>query len=517
MLNRTGAAIKNSLFSVITYLISTITIIIARTVFIKVLGIEILGLNGLFTSILFILSFTELGIGSAMTFALYKPVHERDLITIKSIMNLFSRTYRFIALFTVVIGLLIIPFLQLFIDVNSDIPIRLYFILFLFNSAVSYIFSEYKSLLIVMQMNYVESIVKLFLITLMSMMQIIALIFFENYLLYLLIQLLITCITNYIIRLYTKKKFQYIFSADDVELDRTIIDNIIKNTKGMISHRIGSIVVTGTDNILISTFIGISTVGIFSNYNLIVNVLKSILTQLVNPIVGSVGNFNITETGEASFKMYRRISFIFFYFVVLFTSGISICINDVIKAWIGDSYLLSSNIVLLITINFYVILMRKPTILYIDSLGYFWELRLKSIVEAVLNLVISLTLLQFFKMGLYGVLLGTLLSNILTNLWWEPKVLFEKKFNKKLTDYFKLYTHYSLITLLISVIAYISANKIEIEHIFINLVLKIIITVLVVTFLFIVLFRKSEEYFYTKTIFLQQLHRISKKTKNDRR
>ena len=141
--------IKNSLKNIMTgllgQLIVTITGFITRTVFIYVLGATYLGVSGLFSNVLTLLSFAELGIGQAIIFSLYRPIAEHDEVKICSLMRLYEKVYKFLFLFVLCIGLAILPILPFIIkDINSIPNIRLIYILFVLNSSFSYLFA-YRS------------------------------------------------------------------------------------------------------------------------------------------------------------------------------------------------------------------------------------------------------------------------------------------------------------------------------------------------------------------------------------
>lgn len=432
-------AIFNSGANGLAFFISTISSILVRTYFINTLGVEILGLDSLFASIFLVLAFAELGLGSAVTFALYKPLENRDFGTAKSILNLLASFYRYVIVAILILGVLSSFLIQFITDVDLKIEHYQYFVVYIVAGSTTFLFAEYKALALASHLNYIESIGRLIFLIIKSGLQLIAIIFYESYLLFLFSTVLANIGMALLLRYIMLSKIPEIALIKPRDLDLDLKQRIFRNLKGGIYHRLGSVVVTGTDNILISIFSGAVSLGLYSSYSMIFSQLVGFLSQLIYPLSSTIGQAKASGKPGLILKYFEFIFCVYSFFVTVTTVGFYFCLNDLISIWLGNEYVLPNNIATFLSINMFIILMRKPSIICIDSLGLTWQIRHKSLVEACLNLVISLYLLVVFNMGVEGVILGTICSNILTNLWWEPYVLYKYSFLIGLKHYFFMY------------------------------------------------------------------------------
>ncbi|MFT8703220.1 MAG: hypothetical protein ABF755_03070 [Oenococcus oeni] len=432
-LSRTKSAYVNSVIAALAQFINLLFSFMTRFFFIHELGKEYLGLNGLFLNILNILSFAELGIGAAITFSLYKPIHDQNHQDILALLKLFRTVYRIIALIILVCGLILLPFLPNFIaDKNLSASVgNVYFAFFLalMNTVVSYLLSYKRSFVIAAQLGYLDSVNRLSFNVITQVFQIFFLLTLHSFYIYLFIQLLLTFLSNVRITMIANKRFPYLkdlSSAGKVSID--VVDYLKKNVIGMISAKFGGVIVNGTDNLILSSFIGLSIVGLYSNYTLFLTGLASVMTQGISAVTSSIGNLG-SEAGSLSrqkeiFHQYQYINNI----VSAFGSfGLALFLPDAISLWAGKSYLLSALVTFLIVENFFITQLRQNVINVTNAYGLYWFERYKSIVEAFSNLLISLVLVVVFKFGIEGVLLGTIASNIFVNSWWEPMIIFQNK------------------------------------------------------------------------------------------
>lgn len=496
-MSKTDSILKNSGISVLSFFSIAIFTFVVRTYFIKILGIDLLGLNALFTSILFILSFAELGISTATTFALHKPFHSGNFKLVKALLKLFGNFYRLIFFVVMVIGISIMPFLHLVTEIEITNKIYLFYFLFLAGNAINYIFCEYKTFLLVAQKNYIETGSKIFFSLLNMIGQLIVLINFESYELYLIVFACSNLLNVIFLKLFSRMNYPHVFEVSDIKVTDEEKKIIYKNITGMIYHKFGSVIVTGTDNILISIFSGITKLGIYSNYFLVFSLIKSLLSSLVRPLVGTIGLINYEAKTDDDYVKFVQIFYAYSLFALISSIGFYYLVNDFISIWIGKSYLLNQLEILTITISMFIIVIRNPIIIYIDSLGYFWDIRFKSLFEAAINLVASLIFLIYFNMGITGVLLGTIVSNLSTNIWWEPYIVYKKNFNRSLWSYFKLLIKPFIILVLLLTIDFSMDFKQIGSSGIPNLMLKgIYITLLVVLIFFISHFNSKEQNYF---------------------
>lgn len=296
--SRVNKSIKNAFFGIMATGISTILKFITRTIFIYTIGVQYLGISGLFSSILMVLSFVDLGIGTAINYSLYKPAAQNDLKKINTLMHLFRKAYIIIALVVLCLGLSVIPFLNYLINdvtIASIEQIRIYFLCYLGITVSSYFISYKYSLLFAYQKNYIFSNIQSITSIVMLVFQIIVLLIYKNFLFYLIVALVVEIIQKFVVSGYLNKKYPVLLEKKCEKLSPKEFSTIRKNISSLVIHRIGDIAALQTDNILISVYMNTSTVGIVSNYVLIITTIGIFIDIVVNSIASSIGNVHCHE------------------------------------------------------------------------------------------------------------------------------------------------------------------------------------------------------------------------------
>lgn len=446
---RTYYSIKNSAIASIAQLISVLLSFVTRTIFITKLGAEYLGVNGLFSNVLMMLSLAEMGVGTAIIYALYKPLAENDERTTSALMNLYGRLYKIIGTFILIVGLSIVPFLNNLIKDDASIPnLEVIYIIFLANSVISYFYAYKGSIILADQKGYINNLNTTYFLVAQNIVQIMIIAMTSNYYLYLITQFFFTFASNIVISIKADKLYSYLKKNKSEELDYMQKKNIYKNVLAMMSSKLGSVIVNGTDNLLISAFIGVYSVGLYSNYKLIVNTVKTLFSQTISAITASVGNLTAIENKQKAIGVYNKVYFINFFISFIGAASLFNLINPFVSIWIGSRYLLSSSIVAIIVVNFYIIQMRQPAQMFINTFGLFWHIKWKAIVEAIVNLIVSLFFVSTLKLGIVGILMGTFISNLATSVWWEPYVAFKYGLMLPVKSYYKSYLIDSVVCIL---------------------------------------------------------------------
>ena len=512
--NRTGKSLRNSIVSLITQIMSVLISFVVRTIFIKYLGTSYLGINGLFSNILSLLSFAELGFGTAIIYAMYTPLAENNEKKISAYMNLYATIYRVIGCFILIIGTILIPFLSFFIGDMSQIPkdlppIWIIYMLYLINSASSYFFNYKRSIIIASQNGYIDSINQMGFILLRNLLQIVVLIKFRSFVLYLIVQIISTIAGNIAISLKADKLFPYMKEYRKEKVEKKEIKIIEKNVLAMACHKFGAVIVSGTDNILITKFDGIAITGQYSNYELLKNTIRTVYLQILDPITASVGNMIATENKEKTYKLFERIFFINAYIAIIFTTCLINLSSPFVQIFWGKECVIDKIVVFIIMLNFYINCLRKTSQIYIDTTGLFWQIKWKSIIEAIINLLASIILGYYLRMGILGVLVGTLISNVTTNLWWEPYVVYKEYFERSLLLYFKEYFKFFVVLILSNIILLIIRNFLSI-NIF-NFILLGMATLIVPNILIYFLYNSNVNYKYYRDLIKNILIKMIKK------
>lgn len=491
---KTKNSIRNLLVAFVCQFFGILVSFVSRILFIKYLGAQYLGIDGLFTNIISLLSLVELGIGPAMSFSLYEPIAKNDKNTIKSIMALYKKLYHAIGCLVLLLGILLLPFYKHLIEtVPSIAHLDFIFLLFILNTAVSYFYSYKRTIIICNEKKYITTIIKYACYTLLTVLQIIVLVITKNYILFLILQVLFTFIENKMVSKKADKMYPYLKDKKTKKLSQKKSKEIKNNVFAMVFHKLGGIVVNSTDNIIIAKMVGIISVGINANYLLITNAIVTITNQFFEAIIASVGNIGVKESKEKLLDIFNK-AFFFNYWLFSFISCLLlVLINDFITLWIGEEYLFEIGIVFLIVINFYLRGIRKSCLTFRDALGLFWYDRYKPIFECIINLIVSVFLAKYY--GVFGIFLGTIISCITTSSWIEPYVLYKYGFKTSVKDYFKrfiIYTTTGILStfLILKITSFISTVS------WMNLIFKTGIVVVLFNGIFVLLFYKTKEFKY---------------------
>lgn len=509
--SRTKNSILNISTGAIVQIINKLMAFAVRTVFIKMLNSEYLGVNGLFTNILSILSFAELGIGTAIIFNMYKPVAEDDIPKIKSLMYLYKKSYNVIGIVIFLLGLCVIPFMGIIVKDTPNIEenIILIYVLFLINTSMSYFFTYKKSIISAHQKEIVINKIDSIFYICKSIVEIIFLVLFRNYIVYLIIGILATFTENMVLAYKANKMYPYLKDKKISPITNDVKKDIVKNTKAMMMNKIGSIVVSSTDSIIISKFLGLVATGIYSNYSLITQALKIITDQIYNSLAASIGNLCASKNEEYQYNIFKRMNFMTFWIFYFSSICLMTLLSTFITLWLGADYLFSELTTLMIVTVFYITGMRRPVVTYREAKGIFYKDRYKSVLEAISNLVISIILVQ--KYGVVGVFLGTIISSLIFCVWIEALVLFKDGFNINPIYYFKEYLKYTLFTILVGLIVYYICYFIKVDNLIILLLVKLFICITIPNIIFYIVFRKNDEFKYFKNLLKDILSKLTKK------
>ena len=438
---RTEYSARNTTVALLSRLTAIAMGYLLRVVFTHTLSESYVGVNGLFTDIIQVLSLSEMGIGTAITFALYRPIAEGDIEKQKSLMQLFKKFYNAVAVIVAVAGCALIPFMDVFIkDYENVDHLTLIYVLYLINTICSYLLIYKKTLMDAHQLLYIGTFYQTMSWVIQDVLQIIVLVWNHDFIMFLLINIATTVLCNVAISIQANKLYPYLKDKKASPLPDEERKNIFSNIKAMLMHKVGTVIVNNTDNLLLSAFVGLASVGSYSNYYLVIGSIRQMLNQVYQGITASVGNLGVTEDEGHIREVFEAVFFIGqwmygFAFICLYE-----LLNPFIEISFGKQYVFPEVIVFVLCLNFFMNGMRNATLTFRDSMGLFWYDRHKAIVEAVLNLIISLLLVR--SLGVVGVFMGTLLSMALTSLWVEPYVLYKHGFHKSCISYFIRYFVY---------------------------------------------------------------------------
>ena len=410
---RSANSVINASASILSQIIIILLNFIARTIFIKFLSTEYLGLNGLFTNILTVLSFSELGIGEAMVFAMYKPYRENDEDKLCQLMKLYKKAYCLIAVIVFVIGLVISFFLDYVVSEKPNIPenFQIIFLIYLLNTSISYLLTYKKSILLVAQKRFIVVFYQLTFSIVQLIVQALILFILRNFIIYLMCQVLCTFLGNVLISLHVNKKYPYILQKRG-RLSKSECNDIFSNVKALAVTKIAGVVGSGTDNIIASKMIGLTTVGLASNYTLITNAANSLLWSVLNGITNVIGDFNVDSTFERRRKIFGELYLCSYWIFAFCGIAIITLINPLIELWLGQSFVLSSYVAFWLVFGIFIGGMNYPAYSFRISLGYFKQVRIYYIMYAILNVGLSIWWAKIW--GIVGIFAATSISRLLT-------------------------------------------------------------------------------------------------------
>lgn len=432
-MNRSSQVVKNILTMGLTSIFTILLTFIVRRFFLMKLGPDYLGLNGVFSSLLSMLSISDLGMESVFAFVLYRPLAEKDFDTVKHLLSIFRRVYTYVGLIILGGGIALLPFLTSIIGNQSARldDVVFIFIMMLLNSATSYWFTYNRTLLNANQQNYVVTGTTFGVNVFVNFTQIAILNLWPSMLDFVVVQFVGTILINILISIIVQHMYPEIRDLPrKAHITNEMKATMIKNTIGGLSNKLGSIVVFASDNILLSVFVSLKMVGLYSNYTLIFNSISGVLQKMIGTLAATIGNIAIESQAKA-FAAYQRLNATVLMLLMLVVPTIFSVIQFVIQIWVGESYQMSSWIVLLFSINFLLQIGRLPSLTLIDSFGLQWVQRWKSVLEAFLNIVFSLSFLIVFRLGIVGIMLGTIGSTLLFVSWFEPMVVLRHAFEMK--------------------------------------------------------------------------------------
>lgn len=454
-MSRTKNTLKNLVFGYTEELIIVVLSFFTRRVFVDVLGSQYTGLNSVITNILSMLNLVELGFGSAIIFSLYKPLAQKDELHVKALMGFYKSTYRVMGFIIAGIGICLMPFLPFIIkDDVGFTNIYIVFALNLLQTVSTYLFFAYKrAILEADQKMYMISKIRCVFMTLTYLGEIMVLVLFENYYAYLLVIVGGTIVQNIFIAFCSNREYPFM-QEKAPKLEREERREITKNCGALFIYRINSYVLNSTNSLILANFVSLSLIGYYGHYLTLFNAVKSVMNKLFSSMVGSLGNLhaeaqlsdkegNRFDREEDVFLAVNMISFATYG---LFAVGLFAVASTFIDIWIGPGQTLSDMAVFLISLECFVYSLTKPTASFRASMGLFQQCKYRPIASMILNLIFSLTLVQWFSIE--GVLFGSVASVALTTVWYDPVIIYRYGFGKSVHSYFARILLFTLIEIL---------------------------------------------------------------------
>lgn len=456
--SRTENVVRNINVALICQAINTVLGFVSRSFFIKLLGETYLGVNGIFSNILTILNFAELGIGTAIVFNLYKPLKEHDEETVGTLVNFYRKAYFTIAGIIFAVGLLLTPFLRWLISDQPDIKedISVLYILYLLSTVITYLNAHKKSLLNADQKQHIINIYRQITHTIQIIIQIVFLFLTHNYIVFLLVQIGCSAIENIVIAKEVDHLYPFLKDYKKSKLPANLLSSIKKDVGALTLYKLNSAVIHGTDNILITALEenGVKAVGLYSNYTLISETLNTILGIITNALTPSIGNLNAETDSEKKESIFYTILYLCSWIYGLACSGIMALSNRFISVWIGENYILARSVVFAIALQLYIRSVHYPAYTYRVTCGLFVQSKYVPLLTSFFNIILSI--LMGKQWGLFGILFATSISRVLTVGISDPYLVYKYVLNKNVISYYLRYLEYALLV----IVAYVLGNSI---------------------------------------------------------
>ncbi len=505
-----NSRLKNSALNLATGLMGrALTIVLnfaVRTIFIHCLNEAYLSVNGLYSNILTVLSLAELGFGSAIVYHMYEPMATHNYQKVVGLLQFFKKAYFAVGIAIVALGLCVIPFMDVIIKDKPDVPLlTLYYVIFLFNSGLSYCFAAYKgTLFLADQRDYVKTNAQNVASIIQATLQVLLLLLFRTYLVYLLVQLAGTVFVNAYIAHLADKKYPEVSKYKNEQLNDGEKQQLLKDAGALFLTKVGHVTLNGTDNIIISAVVGVLWVGRLSNYTLICDSVTSVLCQITAAITGSLGNFFATEDKHAGYLLFRKIEFLNFWLYGFSFIALVTLLDPFVQIWAGGRFVLGLPISIAIAINFFVAGYMNTLWVFRSTLGLFKQGKFRPILVAILNIVLSIVLGKLW--GVFGVLFATFLSRASISLWYDPIIIHKYGFGVSAKPFFTRYTKRILLLSVILVLLLWARRLVfSTEITVLNFIAMAAIVTIFTNIVFWLFYHGCEEYSYFKMIFRERV------------
>ena len=481
---RLKKSIRNTISGIASRIITIIFPFIIRTVIIKKIGMDYAGLNGIFSSVLTMLSISELGFGSALVYSMYKPIAEADDEQVCALLNFYKKVYRIVGCVILALGLAILPFIRLLIngEVPADINVYVLYLVFLLNTVISYFVFAYKSaLLIASQRVDISNKIIMFVNLAMYGAQLLVLWILKNYMAYVILSPVFTVITNIVRSFVVDKVYPQYKCRGSIEKGE--LKEIYKNVFALLGERIGWTVLLSTDTIVISATLGLTAVACYNNYYMIISAVRNLVMVIFDSIRPSVGNSMVTESLEKNYRDFNKISSLFVW-ISGFCAISMICLfQPFMRIWVGEEYLLSKATVIMFGVYFFGWKMLDVLVLYQDAAGLWWHSKSRPYVVSALNIIGDILLVRIF--GLNGVVFATLFTSVCMSYPWLLGVLFKRYFKGKPWDYLKRLGIQCLVVVAAGLLTYFLCYRVIVGYSFPKFVIRTVICTIVPNLIFL--------------------------------
>ncbi len=507
---KTKNAISGSLWGIAYRIVCTIFPFMIRTIIIKEFGEKYLGLNSLFTSILHVLNLSELGITNSIVYSMYKPIADDDYEKLSALLAFYRKLYFAIGMFILTAGLCCVPFIPRLISGDYPFGVNIYilYIVFLLNTVVSYFFFGYKeAVLTAYQRIDIINFIRLITFLAQFMFQIGILLIVKNYYLYSGVMIVFTLIRGYLNSILVKKRYPQIVCKGNIDKNEL---NIIKiNMAGVTLGKLCTVSRGTFDEIIMSSFLGLSALAVFDNYYYIISAIVAIMNVVENSLISGVGNSIVIDTVEKNYNDFKKINFLYMWMVGTFSSCLFCLYQPFMKLWVGQELMIDNTTMILFVLYFYSGCLCSISNVYSTAKGLWWNLRVKSVFEIIVNLGLNIFLVVLY--GMRGIIIATVVSYVLVSFCWGSYILFKEYFGIKYFGSLLFFmTGHFLLTFLSCTICSFLIHFLPVTNVFVLLLIRFFLAIIISNIVFFIIFRKNEYFQYMKSLLAMLMKPICK-------
>lgn len=492
--SRSHNTIRNTCWGLINKITVLIIPFITRTVLIKVLGMEYVGLSGLFTSVLSILNLAELGVSSAIVFSLYKPIASQDTDAICALMLFYKKVYRIIGSVVFAFGIMMLPFLKYMIkgEVSPEINIYILYIIYLSNTSVSYFMFAYKNcLFIAHQRTDVGLKIQTVCALAQNTVQICLIVICRSYYIYAMVIPLFTVCSNVITASLAKKNYpDYVCRG---KINDEVLSDLKKQIGGLMIGKISGTVRSAIDSLFISSFLGLQSVAMYSNYFYIVTAAAGMIQLIDSAMLAGVGNSIATESVKKNYGDFKMFTFMLQWIVGIISICILCLIQPFITIWLGREMLYENVMAFLCASYLYFYCIGLIRGIYTQATGMWWDLRLLSIIDIFVNLFLNIVFVCLW--GVYGVIFASILDLVIVSIPYTTCLLFKGYFCKeRVWNYFYSLICYACVTGIAGFFTYFICEIVPNANPFANILIRGAVCFLVPNILYFIIYYKNSLY-----------------------
>ena len=512
-MSRTKNTVRNIITGFINKFVLLIFPFIIRTILIKTLGAEYLGLNSLFTSILQVLNLTELGFSSAIVYSMYKPIANNDKKTVCALLNFYKKIYRIIGMVILLLGLILLPFLPKLIHGSypSNINIYILYLIYLANTVITYLLFAYKNTLIIAnQRNDIINNISTIVQTFQYVAQMIILCVLKNYYLYIIVQLFANVLNNLLVLYAAKKKYPDFVCEGDITKEEK--KEIRKKVYGLMIQRICSTTRNSLDSIFISAMLGLNIVAIYNNYYSIMSAILAVIGVIITSMISSFGNSVAVESVEKNYNNMNKFNFIYMWIAGWCTICMLCLYQPFMKIWMGTEYMFPFSVVICFCLYFYQLKMGDMLSIFKDAAGTWFVGRYELIIETILNIILNFVLGKLF--GVHGIIIATFLSLLFVGFTYGTYIIFKYYFvGMSMKKYYLSHLFYLVSTIIAALITYYICSLILIDGIN-GLIIKGSICIFVPNLIYFIIYFKTKNYKEGKEFIVNEIIKKKKLIKS---